>query len=197
MSMRRTVKARRALVTVAVTAGLALTVAGCGGDGGDQGKGRASSPATGAKGDGNTAQPAPSASANKTLAQVKGGADITLTITSAVRDTGGFLTVSGTVKNGGGKYWIEPSWAGDEKELAANSTSMAGAALVDQTGKKKYLILRDTDGRCLCTKFSGGIQADEEKPFYAQFPAPPASTRSVEFQIGDMPPATIDISDGQ
>ncbi|MFE2374045.1 hypothetical protein [Streptomyces sp. NPDC059398] len=195
--MRRTLKARTLLAAVAVTAGLALTVAGCGSDGGGKDKGSTSSPAAGAKPSGDPAQQSPAASADKVLAQVKGGSDITLTITSAVRDTGGFLTVSGTVKNGGGKYWLEPSWAGDEKELAANSTSMAGAALVDQAGKKKYLILRDTDGRCLCTKFSGGIQADEEKPFYAQFPAPPASTKSVEFQIADMPPATIDISDGQ
>ncbi|MFJ3710796.1 MULTISPECIES: hypothetical protein [unclassified Streptomyces] len=195
MSMRHTLKARRALTAVVITTGLVLAVAGCGGDSGGKGKPDASTSGPKSEGDGKAKPPA--ATQDKVLAQVKGGADITLTITSAVRDQGGFLTVDGTVKNGSGKYWLEPSWAGDEQELAGNSSSMAGAALVDPAGKKKYLILRDTDGRCLCTKFTGGIQADGERAFYAQFPAPPASTKSVEFQIGDMPPATIDITDGQ
>ncbi|MEV8566995.1 hypothetical protein AB0436_15730 [Streptomyces sp. NPDC051322] len=101
------------------------------------------------------------------------------------------------VTNGSGKFWNPAEWAGDEQELAGNSASMAGASLVDTGGKKKYLVLRDTQGRCLCTRFTGGFDAGEAKAFYAQFPAPPASTTSVEFQVGDMPPATIDISEGQ
>ncbi|WP_405562561.1 hypothetical protein [Streptomyces sp. NBC_01180] len=197
MSMRRTLKARRALAAVAVTAGLALTVAGCGGDGGGKDRTSASSPATKETAGDGKAQQSPAPAGDKVLADVKGDDGIGLTVTSAVRDSGGFVTISGKVTNGSGKIWTPTSWAGDESELAGNSASMAGASLVDQTGKKKYLILRDTSGRCLCTKFVGAFQASEERTFYAQFPAPPASTKSVEFQIGDMPPATIDISDGQ
>ncbi|MEV6792377.1 hypothetical protein AB0M87_10330 [Streptomyces sp. NPDC051320] len=197
MRMRRTLKARRALTAVAIAAGLGLTVAGCGGDGGNTAKQGASASASHTKDSSDKAQSSPTPGADDVLAQVKGSDGVTLTITSAVRDAGGFVTVSGKVTNGSGKIWTPTTWAGDESELAGNSASMAGASLVDATGKKKYLILRDTSGRCLCTKFVGGFVPNAEKSFYAQFPAPPASTKSVEFQVGDMPPATIDISEGQ
>ncbi|WP_329122094.1 hypothetical protein [Streptomyces sp. NBC_01465] len=196
--MRHTMKARRALTAVAITSGLALLVVGCGGDGGDKkGKSTASTPVTHKTESGDKAQESVTPQPDEVLAQVKGGDSVTITINSAVRDSGGFVTISGKVMNGANKAWNPASWSGDEKELVNNSASMAGASLVDMTGKKKYLILRDTDGRCLCTKFTGGFQANSEKPFYAQFPAPPASTKSVEFQIADMPPATIDITDGE
>ncbi|WP_328536980.1 hypothetical protein [Streptomyces sp. NBC_00344] len=196
MSVRHTLKVRRAMSAVAITAGLALTVAGCGGDGGGK-KSNDSSPPAKTVPSGSKTQDRSPASDDKVLAEVKGGDNITLTVASAIRDAGGFLTVTGEVTNGSGKFWNPAQWAGDEQELAGNSASMAGASLVDSTGKKKYLVLRDTQGRCLCTRFTGGFDSNEAKAFYAQFPAPPAATKSVEFQVGDMPPATIDISEGQ
>ncbi|MEV5283132.1 hypothetical protein [Streptomyces sp. NPDC052811] len=45
--------------------------------------------------------------------------------------------------------------------------------------------LRDTDGRCLCTKFSG-LGAGKNSTFFAQFPAPPANTTEVDFQVPHM-----------
>ncbi|MFF3338966.1 hypothetical protein [Streptomyces flavidovirens] len=200
MSMRHTMKARRALTAVAITTGLVLTVAGCGGDGGDKPDVASSSSPTDAGKDGEEKPKGeePQAPEETVLAEVKGGADnTTLTINAAVRDEGGFLTVSGKVKNGKGGSWNPTPWRGQEKELSGNSASMAGASLVDRSGKKKYLILRDTDGRCLCTQFSGAFKADEEQTWFAQFPAPPAETTKVDFQIADMPVATIEISDGE
>ncbi|MDJ0466548.1 hypothetical protein [Streptomyces sp. H27-C3] len=203
MSMRHTMKARRALTAVAITTGLVLTVAGCGGGDGGGDKPRASSSPTATdKGKASEEKPkeedsqAPAEDA--VLAEVRGGGDnATLIVNSAVRDEGGFLTVTGKVRNGKGKFWNPTSWRGDEKELSGNSTSMAGASLVDRTGKKKYLILRDTEGRCLCTQFGGAFKSGEEKTWFAQFPAPPTESTKVDFQIADMPPASIEISDGE
>ncbi|MEV0095998.1 hypothetical protein [Streptomyces sp. NPDC050738] len=195
--MRHTRKARRALTAVAIASGLALTVAGCGGGGDGKGKSSTSSPPVQKTQSGDKAQPSATPTSDAPLAEVKGGEGVTLTITSALRDSGGFVTISGKVANTSGKVIALGRWAGDESELAGNSASMAGASLVDKVGKKKYLILRDTSGRCLCTKFDGAFLANAEKDFYAQFPAPPASTKSVEFQIADMPPATIDLTDGE
>ncbi|WP_434595716.1 hypothetical protein [Streptomyces sp. A5-4] len=199
MSMRRTMKARRALTAVAITTGLVLAVAGCGGDG-DEGKPKAgsSSTPTGKDKEDKPKSEEPKAPAEDTvLAEVTGGENITLTVASAVRDEGGFLTVSGSVRNGNGGFWNPSTWRGDERELSDNAASLAGASLVDKAGKKKYLILRDTDGRCLCTKFTGGFKAGEEKTWFAQFPAPPTESAKVDFQIADMPPASIEISDGE
>ncbi|MCX4916731.1 hypothetical protein [Streptomyces sp. NBC_00687] len=197
MDFRHTRKGRTALSAVAITAGLLLTVAGCGGGGdGDADKG-ASSPSAPAKsssdGDkGQTQTPEP----DPVLAEVKGENGLTLAVTSAKRDDGGFVTVEGTVTNNTDNTWIAANWRGDERELSKNGASIAGATLIDQKGKKKYLILRDTSGRCLCTQFTGGVRQGATAQWFAQFPAPPADTTSVDFQVGSMPPASIEIPEG-
>ncbi len=189
-------KVRRALTAVALASGLVLGVAACGGDGGD--KENTSSESSPAKNDDGKKQEEPEAPAEETvLAEVTGGDSIKLTITSAVRDKGGFLTVTGKVTNGGSGRWVAREWQGDENELRGNSSSMAGASVVDKAGKKKYLILRDTEGRCLCTRFQSGLGDGDSTNWYAQFPAPPESATTVDFQIADMPPATIEISEGE
>lgn len=197
MNLRHTLKGRKALTAVAITAGLVLTVSGCG-DGGDDAKGEkptSSSAPTKNEGGGKSKEPQTSA-AEPALTEVKGGG-LTLTITSAKRDQGGFLTVEGTVTNGTGSAWAGAEWRGDEKELAKNGGSIAGASLIDQTGKKRYLVLRDTEGRCLCTRFDGGIRSGETIEWFAQFPAPPEGTSKVDFQVGAMPPASIELSEGE
>lgn len=174
MDFRHTMKGRRALSTVAITTGLLLTVAGCGGGGGgssDKGALSPSAPARSSAGGGTTPSKTPDSAAP--LAEVKGGNGLTLTVTSAKRDEGGFVTVEGTVTNNTGALWVAAEWLGDESELARNGGSIAGASLIDQKGKKKYLILRDTSGRCLCTQFTGGVSQGATTQWFAQFPAPP------------------------
>jgi hypothetical protein len=197
MNFRHTMRGRRALTAVAITAGLVLTVAGCGG-GDDDGKSGSSSSAP-AKSDGGgdkQDKESSAASSGETLATAKDG-DITVTVTSAERDAGGFVTVSGTVKNDGDRSWLGANWASDERELRSNGGSLSGASLVDNEGKKKYLVLRDTSGRCLCTKFSGQISPGDNASWYAQFPAPPEGTTKVSFQVGSMPPASLELSEGE
>ncbi|TPQ19639.1 hypothetical protein [Streptomyces sporangiiformans] len=197
MNFRHTMKGRRALTAVAITTGLVLTVAGCGGGGDDDKSDTGASSSAPAKSNddgGDKESQAPEE--NKVLAESKQG-DISLVITSAARDTGGYVTVSGTVNNGGSKLFVAADWRGDEKELQGNASSVAGASLVDQAGKKKYLVLRDTEGRCLCTRFVGGVKSGETADWYAQFPAPPEGTTKVSFQVGSMPPASVELSEGE
>ncbi|MEV6735842.1 hypothetical protein AB0N14_02410 [Streptomyces sp. NPDC051104] len=197
MDLRHTMQGRRALSAVAITTGLILMVAGCGGGDGDGKRKATSSSAQSTAGRGGSqSQQSSAPAADKVLAEVKGG-DITLTVTSAVRDQGGFVTVSGTVTNIGGQFWIASNWRGDERELSKNGASLAGASLIDSKGKKRYLVLRDTQGRCLCTKFDGGgVDAGKSADWFAQFPAPPEGTNQVNFEVGAMPPASIDLSQG-
>lgn len=199
MNLRHTMKGRRTVTAVAIATGLLLTVAGCGGGGEDDKADDSPSSSATAKtpDDGGSKDDEPEAPAEKkVLAESKDG-DIGVAITSAVRDSGGFVTVSGTVTNNGSRLWTAADWRGDENELRQNASSVAGASLVDQSGKKKYLILRDTSGRCLCTRFTGGVKAGETADWFAQFPAPPESTTSVDFQVGSMPPATIELSEDE
>lgn len=185
-------KVRRGLVVVASSCAIAL--AGCSGaeDGGDA-KGKPSKSAGGASEEAPAESQAPSEGA--VLATSKDG-DVTVTVTSANRDAGGFVTLTGSLTNNGSKAWYAEDWQSAETELAGNGVSMAGASLVDEEGKKRYLVLRDTNGRCLCTKFSR-VTPGEAKDWYAQFPAPPEDTTEVKFQVGSMPPATVALSAGE
>ncbi|MEU5775648.1 hypothetical protein ABZ819_20435 [Streptomyces venezuelae] len=197
MAIRRSAMARRAMAAVAITTGLVLTVAGCGGGGDDDKPERSERPSSADKGSGDEeAEESSSPPADQTLAETKDG-DIGVRITSASRDGGGFVTVSGTVTNNGNRSWMGANWASDERELRSNGGSLSGAALVDSGGKKKYLVLRDTSGRCLCTKFDGRVREGETANWFAQFPAPPEGTDKVTFQVGSMPPAPIEIAQGE
>ncbi|WP_329301456.1 hypothetical protein OG410_26675 [Streptomyces sp. NBC_00659] len=197
MDLRHTMKGRRAMAVVAVSTGLLLAVSGCGGgDGGDKPKAGSSSSESDKGGGDDANQASPTTSQDQVLAEVKGENGITLTVTSAKRDQGGFVTVEGTVTNNTDNAWVAADWRGDERELSKNGASIAGASLIDQKGKKKYLILRDTSGRCLCTQFTGGVSQGATTQWFAQFPAPPAGTSAVDFQVGSMPPASIEISEG-
>ncbi|GGY90814.1 hypothetical protein [Streptomyces poonensis] len=195
MDYRHTMMGRRALGAAAITAGLLLTVAGCGGgddETSDKGASSSSAPAKNDDGEQQSQQP----ESSTVLAEVKGEGGLTLAVTSAKRDDGGFVTIEGTVTNNTGRRFVAAEWRGDERELEGNGGSIAGASLIDQQGKKKYLILRDTSGRCLCTQFTGGVPDGETAQWFAQFPAPPESTTKVDFNVGSMPPAPIELSEG-
>lgn len=180
---------------VVVATGLLFALAGCSGGGDDEDADKSSPSQQDDKGGDGDSSSQNGGGEGEVLAEVKGGSDISLTINSAEREEGGFLTLNGEVSNSGGKFWSGVEWKADEKELAeANPSSMAGASLVDKKGKKKYLVLRDTDGRCLCTAFKGGLQSGQTKTWYAQFPAPPKGNDVLDFQVGDLPTASITIS---
>lgn len=190
---------RRAMIAAALAGTLAVGLSGCGGGGGGGGKSddkpaassggsKKSAPAAGADSDTTTTAPV--------LAQIKGADDISVTVNSAVRDPDGFVTVQGTLTNNGTDTFDADAWRGNEVALASSGASAAGAVLVDEAGKKRYYVLRDTDGKCLCTMGLVGVEPKESRPFFAQFPSPPPTTTEVEFELPTMPPAKITISEG-
>ncbi|MEU3354279.1 hypothetical protein [Streptomyces sp. NPDC037389] len=174
---------------------ISLALAGCGGEGNDDGKktiglnaARGSDAAP--KSSGSSEEPA---SSGAKLGEIKGPDGVVVTLTSAVRDKGGFVTVNGTVANRGSKPYTPLTWRSKETEMKSQS-SVSGASLIDSAGKKRYLVLRDTDGECLCTTGLVNIRPGESRPVFAQFPAPPASVTDVDFQLPAMPSARIRIS---
>lgn len=191
MSIRFTTKARRGMVALTVAAGLAVGVAGCGG-GGDDKKPEASASAS--KNDGSR----PSAQEGQSgtpMAELKGPNGLMLAVTSADRDSGGFVTVGGNLKNDGDKSLTIPAQlSGNETEILRNGRSFGGATLVDSKGKKRYYVLRDTDGRPLTTTGVSTIKSGETIPVFMQFPAPPTDTSEVSFQLPMFAPADITIS---
>jgi hypothetical protein len=191
-------RSRTAKLVVVITASLALTLVGCGGSGGGKKSSGQSSTKTSASHNSGTSQDSssPTPVPTETLAQIKGAKDMVITINEATRDSGGFVTINGTITNNGASTFNATSWQGQEIALQSSGASVAGAVLVDEAGKKRYYVLRDTEGKCLCTMGLVSILPKESVPFFAQFPAPPASTTQIQFQLPTMPPANIEISEG-
>ncbi|MFK0196469.1 hypothetical protein [Streptomyces lavendulae] len=194
MSIRHTVKVRGGAATAAVAV-LALALAGCGG--GEKPKAKdvqsASSPQSLGNSSGATPAGGASSAPLQVLASVTGADGMTLVINSVQRDAGGFVTVNGQIKNGGTESFAGTSaWRGIE--LKGSGESVAGATLVDKVGKKRYYVLRDTESRCLCTTGISSVAPGQSVAFFAQFPAPPASTTEVEFSLPTFAAATVKIS---
>ncbi|KND31929.1 hypothetical protein [Streptomyces acidiscabies] len=192
MSMRFTTKARRSVVALTVAAGLALGATGCGG-GGDDKKPEASAPASSGK---SGSEPNPQQGTDDPpIAEMKGTSGLMLQITTASRDSGGFVTVNGILKNDGGERITVPAAVrGDETEVLRHGMSLGGATLVDSQAKKRYYVLRDTDGRPLTTTGFTSLKAGETLAVFMQFPAPPEATKEVTFQLPTFASAPLQIT---
>ncbi|MEU1087895.1 hypothetical protein ABZ401_13875 [Streptomyces sp. NPDC005892] len=202
MSIRRTIATRRAMAAVSAAAALVLTLSGCGGDDGDatteKGGPSASAAATPSSEDKGEQREDTAAGENVDpsvqLAEAR-GSGLTLIINQVKRDTGGFLTVQGEIKNVSDRTQNTSGWAGTETSISGNnSNSVAGATLVDQAGKKRYYVLRDTESRCLCTTGISPLSEGESTPIFMQFPAPPATTTEVDFTLPTFATTSLKIS---
>ncbi|GAB1337546.1 hypothetical protein ACE1SV_41360 [Streptomyces sp. E-15] len=192
MSMRFTARARRGMVALTVAAGLAVGAAGCGGSGGGEKKPEGSASAARSGDSGPRAQEGQS---EEPLAELKGSDGLMLQVTSAQRDAGGFVTVNGTLKNDGAQTAVIPSaLSGNETEIIKNGRSFGGATLVDSQGKKRYYVLRDTEGRPLTTTGFSTLKSGATLAVFMQFPAPPASVSELDFQLPTFTSAAIKIS---
>jgi hypothetical protein len=179
------------MVALTVAAGLALGVAGCGG-GGDDKKPETSASESKDRGSNPSAQ---EGQADEPLTELRGSNGLLLQVTSAERDAGGFVTVNGNLKNDGDKSLPIPSaLSGNETEIIKNGRSLGGATLVDSKGKKRYYVLRDTDGRPLTTTGFSTIKAGESLAVFMQFPSPPSGTSEVSLQLPTFASGTIQIS---
>ncbi|MGW5637644.1 hypothetical protein [Streptomyces sp. NPDC003832] len=128
----------------------------------------------------------------KALAELHGQDSLVLTITSAERPEGGFLTLRGTLKNAGkGTAVVPAALRGNEREIVKNGQSLGGASLVDFRGRKRYYVLRDTEGRPLTTTGLNTLKPAESVPVFMQFPAPPTGTRQVDFYLPQFESATL------
>ncbi|MER7533256.1 hypothetical protein ABTX77_00525 [Streptomyces sp. NPDC097704] len=185
--------ARKGLASLAV-ASAALLVVGCGADEdpkADKPTAAAPSSQKGVPTESTQAAEQPT----ETLAVIKGQKGLELTISSSERDAGGFLTIKGQLRNTSDSGTIIPSrLSGDETEVVKHGNSLGGATLVDSVGKKRYYVLRDTDGRPLTTSGLANLAAGRSIPVFLQFPAPPASTTEVSFQLPTFEPATLKLS---
>ncbi|MFJ3900792.1 hypothetical protein [Streptomyces sp. NPDC090025] len=194
MSVRQTTKTVRGVVAAAVVVGLGLGLAGCGGDDPAPSKPTKATSAPAKNGAGGNTQPQ-SQEPDQVLGTTKGPNGFEIVINSAERDAGGFITIKGTLKNTANDPQAIPAGVqGDETEVVEHGDSFGGATLVDLKEKKRYYVLRDTEGRPLTTTGLNIVAAGATAPVFMQFPAPPATTGEVSFQLPTFTPTTIKLS---
>jgi hypothetical protein len=88
---------------------------------------------------------------------------------------------------------IDPMAMSDRQNLTKDYHDVSGAYLVDTVNKKKYLVIRDSDNECLCSRNLGGIAPGSAANLWARFPAPPDSVQ----KIGVVVPHFIPMDDIQ
>lgn len=179
---------RRAPVLLIVCA-LALPTAACGGGGGSDGG--TSSPATTTTGPAKAPAPVKAGQPAKAIAGMDGtvdGAPARLDILSLTR-SGGVSQLTMRLSNTNPDDTSSGIQVGDTFDDNVNGTdtkpddpfTVDGVSLVDAVNRKKYLVARDTAGKCVC---DGGlssefVKADQSLNLSATFGAPPPSVRTV------------------
>jgi len=194
------------VAAVSLAAALALALTGCGEDDGGKTKdtgspssANSSTPSDPSDGDKGAKQEDTAAGdnvdPNVKLAEARGQGGVTLVFNQVKRDAGGFVTVQGEIKNESDSTRPTSGWSGIEAAVVSkNPNSVAGAALIDKAGKKRYYVLRDTESRCLCTTGILPLQPGKSTPVFMQFPAPPASTTEVDFVLPTFAATSLKIS---
>ncbi|WP_432086771.1 hypothetical protein [Streptomyces sp. bgisy095] len=186
--------ARRGLSSLAV-ASVAFLAVGCGADEKPKSDKPASTAVVPSKSGSVTQGSQAAEEPTETLAVLKGNNGVELVLSSAERDAGGFLTIKGSLKNTSSRSLALPGQIrGDETEVMKHGNSLGGATLLDSAGKKRYYVLRDTDGRPLTTTGLDILPAGGTATVFLQFPAPPTSTTEVSFQLPTFEPATLKLS---
>lgn len=76
--------------------------------------------------------------------------------------------------------------AGEQLRLAdllggvVSGYNVSGVHLIDPVGKKKYLVVTDSQNNCVCSSnLSHALPAGQRLNLWAKFPAPPADVRKV------------------
>jgi hypothetical protein len=93
------------------------------------------------------------------------------------RDGGGGVTLTFTITNDTDKaVSLSCQMRGDGNDQCAEAT---GVYLIDAVNKKRYLVMRDTQNKCICTDSVGNLPAKASISMWAKFAAPPATVMTV------------------
>ena len=109
--------------------------------------------------------------------------ELTIQVVEVSRDQSG-LTVRFRFVNAS----AQPFPLGDRVAAdSADHDSLAGVALVDPSGRRKYFVLRDRDNRPVCSRDLPPLEPGERRLLFARFPAPLAGTSRITIQIPHAP----------
>jgi hypothetical protein len=70
-------------------------------------------------------------------------------------------------------------WALKDGNIAKDGYAVSGVYLIDVANKKKYFVIVDADGHCVCSRDISDIPPKGSANLWAKFPAPPDSVKKI------------------
>lgn len=95
------------------------------------------------------------------------------------RTSGGTVSMKFSITNGSEKSVGSGYEFADKDHEIIDHGSVGGVQLIDEGGKKKYFVVRDTDGKCVCSQRIKDVKPGETENFWARFPAPPDTVQKI------------------
>jgi hypothetical protein len=107
---------------------------------------------------------------------------IRVEVTELKRGSGGTVTLKFAMINDSDKPF-EFSSAFSQGFGDENYYSIAATYLLDPVKKKKHLVVRDADGKCVCSRDMPKIAPKSRANLWAKFPEPPADVQKITVVI--------------
>jgi hypothetical protein len=125
----------------------------------------------------------PAASSGRVIASTEGEQPgVIANVTELKRGSGGTLMVRFSVVNNGSQDF-DFGYALGEPGAGQDYQTVAGVHLIDPVNKKKYFVVRDADGKCVCSRDLRAVKPGESRNLWAKIPAPPPEVQSATLII--------------
>jgi hypothetical protein len=102
-------------------------------------------------------------------------------VTGLTRDAGGTLTLRFQISNDGDAKVKTYGVLGEYFTLDKLN-------LIDAANKKKYLVVKDSDGKCVCSELKEDLNKGTRFNLWAKFPAPPADVQKISVIVPSFEP---------
>jgi hypothetical protein len=105
------------------------------------------------------------------------------------RNSGGTVTLKFSLVNDSAKDLGFGYDFGDPDHHIKDFASVGGVSMIDAVNKKKYLVARDSEDTCLCSRGLNSVAAGARLNVWAKFPAPPDDVQKINISIPHFSPA--------
>ncbi|HXM75631.1 MAG TPA: hypothetical protein VN971_02555, partial [Thermoanaerobaculia bacterium] len=131
---------------------------------------------------------APAAPASSAVASTEGEKPgIRVEVTELKRSPSA-LSLKFTIVNGSEKAMGFGYDFGDSEHSIKDFSSVGGVSLVDAAGKKKYMVVRDSEKACICSRDVKDLPAGSRVNLWAKFPPPPEDVKRISIVIPHFAP---------
>jgi hypothetical protein len=133
-------------------------------------------------------QSTPASSASPALATADGEKPgVRIEVQELKRTSGDTLTLKFVMINDSNESYLLYGCVLCDPEKNDHGT-VSGVNLIEGVGKKKYFVVRDTEGACLCSRSLYSVVSKSSANLWAKFPAPPGDASKITVVVPHFTP---------